>query len=227
MEIRNWQDLADLEGALAARDRAWTVGYRGVVDQPTIDAAVVDDVEAAAESLAEALDDEAGKLLVAVEEREPASEGQRASEQSAASAADGDETATDTTDAETGEDAAGGGDSADDAADEDARSHEGPRVIGYVRVRWGATASHVGPMDGEIVELYVDPARWREGVASALLAAGEDWVPGLLDGLSLTVLESNERGRAFLEAQGFERADTVVEEIGDEEHDALVYQRSI
>lgn len=214
MEIRNRTDRRDLRAALAARDRAWRVGYRGFVDQAVIDAAVADPDEDALRALEEELESEPGKFLVAVapEENDGSDDVREGSD-----GADADES--------TGDGDRGQGDEGPDVEESDAESD--PDVLGYVRVRWGATSPFAGAMEAEIVDLYVDPAHWREGVGTALVDAVTEWTPGVVDGIALSVLETNERARAFLEASGFERDGAAVTEIGGREHDAVVYRRTI
>lgn len=167
MQVRNREDQSDLLAALEARDRAWRVGYRGVVGDAVIEDAVLDPGEGDTVELSETLDAEAGALLVA-----------------------------------DGEDG----------------------VVGYVRVRWGSTAPFVDVMEAEIVDLYVDPAHWRQGVGTALLATAIEWVPDTLEGVATAVVDANHRGRSFLEASGFAHDGATEAEFGEHELDAAVYR---
>lgn len=191
MEIRNRSGHDDLRGALEARNRAWRVGFRGVVEEDVIDDAVTDVDEESVTSLSDELGAEAGAFLVAVE---------------------GDDA---------GDDRGGAGEDDGGAVADDGD------VVGFVRVRWGATAPFADALDAEVVELYVDPAHWRRGVGSALLSEGVDWSPATLDGVATSVLAANDRGRSFLEANGFERDGTTETDVGDAALEAAVYRRSL
>lgn len=223
MEIRNRTDRRDLRAALAARDRAWQVGYRGIVDEAVIEAAVADPDEEDLRALEAELDAEAGNFLVAVDETasaagdDPADGGDTGVDET-----DGDETDGDDTDGDSATDDAAGQDE-----DESGSSESFPAVVGYVRVRWGSTSPFVDALETEIVDLYVDPAQWRQGVGTELLDAVTAWSPGMVEGVAVSVLESNDRARAFLESRGFERDGAVVDAAGGEELEHAIYRRPI
>ena len=57
---------------------------------------------------------------------------------------------------------------------------------------------------GEVYGCYVDPAHWREGVGSALMAAALGRLAGAgFEEAALWVLEENPRARAFYERHGW------------------------
>ena len=56
----------------------------------------------------------------------------------------------------------------------------------------------------EVATFYVDPARWRAGAGSALMASARDRLGAAgWETLTLWVLETNARARAFYVAHGF------------------------
>jgi len=82
---------------------------------------------------------------------------------------------------------------------------------------------------GEVYGCYVDPAHWREGVGSALMASAlerllRDAYPEAL----LWVLEENPRARAFYEQLGWV-ADGARKmfEVADERHPEVRYRRRL
>jgi ribosomal protein S18 acetylase RimI-like enzyme len=88
-------------------------------------------------------------------------------------------------------------------------------VVGFVTVSAcrDADADADAKEFGEILALYVAPARWRSGVGTILIDKGESVLRerGFVDA-SLWVLEANERGRRFYEALGWrpdERTNTL------------------
>lgn len=197
MELRTWREREDLRDALAVRERTLRVGYRGVVDQDLLEAAAEEPDDAAVDALADAVEDEAGALVLA-------------------ELGDDDGVGDGTSD--------GVGTGADEpAADPDAGSDR--EVVGYVRARYGATSDYLGALDAEIVELYVDPAHWRQGVGTRLLEAAGEWTPPNLRGTGAELLAANERGRAFLEANGFAVEGTGETTFGGETLEAVRYRR--
>jgi GNAT superfamily N-acetyltransferase len=58
--------------------------------------------------------------------------------------------------------------------------------------------------DGEVMALYVDPARWDEGIGSTLLAFGEAWLvsQGVGSALLWTARDS-QQARSFYERRGW------------------------
>ena len=62
------------------------------------------------------------------------------------------------------------------------------------------------PYEGEVIALYVHPARWRQGVGRALIEAGLDRLAqsGYRQAVVWTLAESP-RNLAFYEALGFRR----------------------
>jgi GNAT superfamily N-acetyltransferase len=70
-------------------------------------------------------------------------------------------------------------------------------VIGFLRLRADGD-------DGEVMALYVDPLRWRQGVGSALLEFGERWL--VSQGVSTAVLwtaKESPQSRSFYEESGW------------------------
>lgn len=168
MEIRRRADADDLRAAREAHNRAWRVGFRGVVPGEAIDAALRPTDDESLEALEAELTDERGTFQVA--ERDGA-------------------------------------------------------VVGFVRARFAGTAEYVDPLGGEVVDLVVDPARWRQGVGSALVATAVEWLPAMIDGAWIAVLAENERARAFLEDRGFDREETIEVAIGGMAVEHAAYRR--
>lgn len=167
MEIRPYEDHAELRSALEARDRAWRVGYRGMVPERVIEAQLREPDDADLAVLDEELAAEPGNLLVATVEG---------------------------------------------------------TVVGYVRARYGETPDYVSAIGGELAELYVDPARWREGVGSALIGGAVDWLPEMIDGISTRVLAENERARSFLEANDLVLEERTTVDLAGEPFEHVVYR---
>jgi len=167
MEIRAYDDVEDLRGATEARNRAWRVGFRGIVPESVIEAQLRPVEEEFLQGLREDFATEPGAHLVA--EREGA-------------------------------------------------------ILGYVRARYGGTEDYVQGLEGEIAELYVDPAQWRDGVGSALLAGAVDWLPPMLDGISSRVLAENDRARSFLEANDLVYEETTTVELAGEPFEHAIYR---
>jgi ribosomal protein S18 acetylase RimI-like enzyme len=66
------------------------------------------------------------------------------------------------------------------------------------------------PGTGDIRALYVDPARFRRGIGTQLLAtAHEQLAAAGRDETTLWVLEGNEAGFAFYERHGYERDNAI------------------
>lgn len=79
-------------------------------------------------------------------------------------------------------------------------------VVGFTTVgpyRNGQNSEDLDPAYGEILAIYVEPARWRTGVGSALLARGcaELTARGFAEA-RLWVLDDNARARRFYERAG-------------------------
>ncbi|GAB3685711.1 hypothetical protein GCM10028857_16640 [Salinarchaeum chitinilyticum] len=101
---------------------------------------------------------------------------------------------------------------------------EDDAVIGFVRARYGDTSSFVQGIEGEIVDLTVDPAHWRDGVGSTLLGTAIDRLPPMIDGISTRVLADNDRARAFLETNGLVAEETVAATVGGESFEHVIYR---
>lgn len=170
MEIRRRAGLDDLRAARKAHNRAVRVGFRGLVPEEVIDAALRPTDAESLEALEAELDDEHGTFHVA--EREGA-------------------------------------------------------VVGFVRARYSGTAEYVEPFDGEIVDLVVDPARWRQGVGSALVERAVESFLHMIDGAWIAVIADDERARSFLEDHDFEHDETIEAEVGGTTFEHAAYRRPI
>ncbi len=99
----------------------------------------------------------------------------------------------------------------------------GERVVGYAS---GADAEERA--EAELVNIYVDPERWGEGVGSHLF---EDLRTRLrergYERVRATVLAENDAGLPFYRRHGFERIDEREEVIGGESHRAFVVAREL
>ena len=81
---------------------------------------------------------------------------------------------------------------------------DGRAVAGFVGFLRPSRDDDASPDTGEIAALYVDPAHWRCGVATALLReALERLHAGGAGEVTAWVLEGNEGGSAFWRAAGF------------------------
>ncbi len=83
------------------------------------------------------------------------------------------------------------------------------------------------PPPGEVYACYVDPAHWRRGVGSALMAEALDRLSraGYLQA-ALWVLANNVRARAFYEHHGwFADGAHKIFEVADERHQEVRYRR--
>ena len=81
----------------------------------------------------------------------------------------------------------------------------------------------------EIYTLYVDPAAWRRGIGSSLLAAVDDfWAPAKVSELVLWVFHENLAGRAFYERLGWSPdGRTQVDDFGGARPVEVRYRRSV
>lgn len=208
MEIRQWTARDDLRGALEVRSRTWRVAFRGVVEEDVRSVVAAEPDETAIDELADDVENEAGAFLVAVEEHD----GESAGETNAGDSADDTD----------GDDASEGNGASDDDGSTGGNADD---VVGFVRVRYGGTDEFLGPLESEVVDLYVDPAHWRDGIGTALLEAADEWTPATLEGVATEVLAANERGQAFLEANGFEPDETAERTLAGEPHETVWYRR--
>ena len=84
-------------------------------------------------------------------------------------------------------------------------------------------------VEGEVYAIYVAPDRWRSGLGKVLLAAAESTLRagGFMSAI-LWVLGSNNRGRAFYEAQGWMADGAMkIEEIGGTQVTELRYRKDL
>lgn len=167
MEIRQYDGEADLRGAVEVHNRAWRVGFRGIVPQDVIDDQLRDTNDAALAVLEQSIEDEPGPFGVAE--------------------VDG-------------------------------------KIVGYVRLRYGGTYRFVPRIGAEVVDLVVDPAHWRDGVGTALLKTGVDWLPQTVEGVTAEVLADNDRARSFLEANDLVHEETETEELAGEPFEHAIYR---
>lgn len=167
MEIRRYDGEEDLRRAVEVHNRAWRVGFRGIVPQDVIDDQLRGTDDAALAVLEQEIDDEPGPFGVA---------------------------------------------EVDD------------KVVGFVRLHYGGTFQFVPRIGAEVVDLVVDPAHWRDGIGTALLKTGVDWLPQTVEGVSAQVLADNERARSFLEANDLALEDTETVELAGEPFEHAVYR---
>jgi ribosomal protein S18 acetylase RimI-like enzyme len=100
-------------------------------------------------------------------------------------------------------------------------------VVGFVTITGPKKDDPVGT--GEVAALYVASERWRSGVGSLLLHKAEILLRDSgATSARLWVLEDNERGRRFYEAQGwrFDGGEQTIE-IGGEAVVEVRYQKSL
>ena len=110
----------------------------------------------------------------------------------------------------------------------DRKSAGAPDVVGYAYVRWGDdTKEFVGEDEAGLKELYVAPDYWREGVGSALLERVVVAARDAASALKLETLAENRRGRAFYEAEGFERVESSSFELLGQTYPTVVYARRL
>jgi len=102
-------------------------------------------------------------------------------------------------------------------------------VVGVAELGWQFHADQpfVGDSDAELHAIHVRPADWGEGIGTELLDEAIAELPPRVSALALSVLEGNERARAFYEHRGFERAGTTVTTYAGEERQEVVYRRSL
>ena len=82
--------------------------------------------------------------------------------------------------------------------------HDGS-IIGFCSIGPSRDEAETNSDVGELTSLYVDPDHWREGAGRALCdAATAQAQDRQFRTLTLWVLESNHRARAFYESMGFE-----------------------
>ncbi|WP_423744195.1 GNAT family N-acetyltransferase (plasmid) [Haladaptatus sp. SPP-AMP-3] len=96
-------------------------------------------------------------------------------------------------------------------------------LVGFAYATTDIDPERVG--ESEIRSIYVAPDEWRAGVGSDLLTAIEDRVSDRgFTQLSAPIFAENEPGRAFFEANGFERIEErVVDLFTGGTCDAIVY----
>lgn len=170
MEIRAAEGDEDFRGAIHAYNRAWQVGFRGMVPDEKIEASLRDTDDDAVAAFQDEVTGVGALVLVAEHE--------------------------------------------DD-------------VVGYLAGTFASVDDFVAATDAEIVELYVDPAHWREGIASEMLSRFVDWLPDDTEGVVVKILGENDRAQAFFESQDFVFQDTSVLELDGDLHGAGIYRRPL
>ena len=88
---------------------------------------------------------------------------------------------------------------------------EGERPVGMVNLAVFERMPHEGVPDARwayLANLWVEPDRRREGVASALVTAAVDWARA--EGMERVVLNPSEMSRPLYQAFGFRPADDLV-----------------
>lgn len=97
------------------------------------------------------------------------------------------------------------------------------RVVGYAS---GADAKERG--EAELVNIYIDPERWGEGVGSDLFESLRRRLRERgYERVRATVLAENDAGLPFYRHRGFERIDEREEVVGGESHQAFVLAREL
>lgn len=95
-------------------------------------------------------------------------------------------------------------------------------VIGFV------TAQQTWADEVEIHTLYVHPDHQEGGIGTALLDAVEDAARAVdADRLRCLVADGNDVGRAFAEARGFTRVDTVPTDVADETVTEAAFEKEL
>lgn len=109
-----------------------------------------------------------------------------------------------------------------------------PSTVFLLAVRDGAPVGYAnaGPATDRsdvslLWRLYVHPDCWGEGIGSRLLDAVEDELGDERDVLELTVLATNDRGRRFYEARGFELVDRKPTTLADTAVVECVYRKPL
>jgi GNAT superfamily N-acetyltransferase len=75
---------------------------------------------------------------------------------------------------------------------------------GYCYVAAPSREADLGPEAAELVAMYVDPDRWREGVGKALMEAALERLAGLpYEDAVLWTFKENDRAIAFYERHGW------------------------
>jgi ribosomal protein S18 acetylase RimI-like enzyme len=88
-----------------------------------------------------------------------------------------------------------------------------------------------GPAQGgdaetaQLYVIYVDPARWGDGIGTDLLAAVSERLSNRgFQRLLVQVLAENEVGRSFYEGHGFDQVAQGVTELGGDSYDEVRYE---
>ncbi len=76
-------------------------------------------------------------------------------------------------------------------------------VIGLASIGPSRDEDLAGSGIHELYAVYLDPARWRQGVGSMLLRAALELAPSTAPAVTLWVLEANVRARQFYQRHGF------------------------
>jgi GNAT superfamily N-acetyltransferase len=100
-------------------------------------------------------------------------------------------------------------------------------VRGYINLLWEGTKPFVGPDEAGLKEIYVHPDWWGEGVGTALFEAGCTRLPDDVAAIALEMLATNDVGRQFYEARGFEVDDHDTYEIAGEPYETDILRREV
>ncbi|WP_439027509.1 GNAT family N-acetyltransferase [Haloarchaeobius sp. DT45] len=100
-------------------------------------------------------------------------------------------------------------------------------VVGYAYVDWTDTAAFVRDDEAELVELYVHPDHWDEGIGTRLLEAVSEAIPADRTTLVLSTPAANEVGRSFYESRGFTLREHRTGDVGGEVVPTVVFARKL
>ncbi|WP_267640807.1 GNAT family N-acetyltransferase [Haloarchaeobius amylolyticus] len=104
---------------------------------------------------------------------------------------------------------------------------EGDDVVGYAYAAWTDTSRFVDDDEAELVELYVHPDHWGQGIGTRLLAAAEAAVPADRTSLVLATPAGNDIGRSFYESRGFTVRERRAGDVGGEVVPTVVFARAL
>jgi GNAT superfamily N-acetyltransferase len=111
-----------------------------------------------------------------------------------------------------------------DEPDEDEPDEDEPeeRVVGF------ASAALEWTDEVELFTLYVDPDRWGEGIGTELLETIAEWAAERgAERVVCSALAENPVAVSFFEERGFDRARTVLTEVGGESVEEYEFERPL
>ncbi|WP_411964884.1 GNAT family N-acetyltransferase [Haloferax sp. YSMS24] len=101
-------------------------------------------------------------------------------------------------------------------------------VVGFAATRWGdETKSFVDDDDAGLWVIYVDPARWGEGIGSSLLDDVTSAVPSRYDHLVLETFADNHAAQQFYRTKEFEVVERAETDVGGDTYHAVIMARSL